>query len=149
MSLLDQVNEEIKNAMKAKAKDRLTALRSIKSALLLAQTEKDASEYISEEKEMSILNKLAKQRRDAISIFEEQGRSDLAEVEKMELAVIEQFLPAQMEESEVRDIISAIVQSTGASGMKDMGRVMKDAMQELTGKADGKLISDITKELLV
>lgn len=149
MSLLDQVNEEIKNAMKAKAKDRLTALRSIKSALLLAQTEKDASENISEEKEMSILNKLAKQRKDAISIFEEQGRSDLADDEKKELTVIEQFLPAQMEESEVRDIISAIVQSTGASGMKDMGRVMKDAMQELIGKADGKLISDITKELLV
>ena len=148
MSLLDRINEEMKNAMKVKAKDKLTALRSIKSALLLARTEKGAEEGISEEKEMSILNKLAKQRKDAISIFEEQNRSDLADIEKLELVVIEQFLPAQMDESDVREIIGAIVQSTGASGMKDMGRIMKEAMHELTGKADGKLISDITKELL-
>ena len=148
MSLLDKVNEEIKNAMKSKQKDRLTALRSIKSAVLLAQSEKGAGDELSDEKELSILNKLAKQRKDAISIYEEQKRDDLANEEKSELDVIEMFLPAQMAEGEVRDIINAIVLSSGAEGMKDMGRVMKEAMHELSGKADGKLISDITKELL-
>ena len=148
MSLLDKVNNEIKTAMKAKEKDKLTALRSIKSALLLAQSEKGASENLSEEKEMRILNKLAKQRKDAMSIYEEQGRNDLVSVEKAELQVIDLFLPAQMEETEVRDLINVIIMQSGASGIKDMGKVMKEAMHELSGKAEGKLISDITKDLL-
>ncbi|MDA0686990.1 MAG: GatB/YqeY domain-containing protein [Bacteroidetes bacterium] len=147
MNLKDQINEGIKEAMKAKQSDRLRALRGIKSAFMLQDTAEGGAE-VSEADRMKALQKLAKQRKDSLDIYEQQGREDLAKVEREELAVIEEFLPAQMGEAEVRAAVQAIITESGASGMKDMSKVMPVAMSQLGGQADGKLISALVKELL-
>lgn len=148
MSLATQIMDEIKNAMRAKDTVALEALRAIKSALLLAQTESGAKEEISTEEEIKLLQRLVKQRKDSASIYQEQGRPDLAEPELLQLAVIEKFLPAQLSESEVEAVVAKIITDSGASGMAAMGKVMGLASAELAGKADGKTISTIVKKLL-
>ncbi len=148
MSLKAKIEGEIKDAMRSKAKDRLTALRAIKSMILLAETEKGSKSEITEDAEMKLLQKAAKQRRDSLAIYEEQGRDDLAAVEKSELEVIEEFLPKQMSEDEVRKEVKKVIESVGASGPQDMGKVMGASTKALAGKADGKLISAIARELL-
>lgn len=147
MSIFDQVNEDIKSAMKNREEGRLRALRGIKSALLLAKTEKGAEE-LNDEKEMQVLGKLLKQRKESFEIYTQQNRADLAEQESEEIAVIEKFLPKQMEESEIRGILQQIITSTGASGPQDMGKVMGMATKQLAGKADGKMISTLVKSML-
>lgn len=147
MNLIDQVNEGIKIAMKAKDADKLRALRGIKSAFLLLQTAEGASE-VTDEMCIKALQKMAKQRRDSLEIYEQQGREDLASIERVELKHIEEFLPAQMSEEEVADKIRTIIADLGVSGPAAMGKVMPLAMGQLGGQADGKLISKIVKELL-
>jgi uncharacterized protein YqeY len=147
MNLIDQVNEGIKTAMKAKDADKLRALRGIKSAFLLLQTAEGASE-VTDEMCIKALQKMAKQRRDSLEIYEQQGREDLASIERVELKHIEEFLPAQMSEEEVADKIRTIIADLGVSGPAAMGKVMPLAMGQLGGQADGKLISKIVKELL-
>ncbi|MDB9881852.1 GatB/YqeY domain-containing protein [Bacteroidia bacterium] len=147
MSLSDQISEQIKTAMKAKDQASLRALRGIKSALLLLKTQEGGAE-VTEADETAVLVKMAKQRKDSLSIFREQNREDLAVLEEEELAVIEKFLPAQLSEEEIRAEIESIITQTGASSMKDMGKVMGMASGKLKGKADGKLIADLVKKLL-
>jgi uncharacterized protein YqeY len=147
MSLTDQINADIKAAMLAREKDKLEALRAIKSALMLEAT-KDGSGVVSPEAELKILQKLHKQRKDAAQIYTEQGREDLVGDEVFQAGIIEAYLPAQMSEDEVRAIITEIVQQMGASSPADMGKVMGPVMGKLSGKADGKLVSSIVKELL-
>jgi uncharacterized protein YqeY len=148
MSLKTTIEQEIKKAMLAKEKVRLTALRSIKSMILLAETEKGAGEGISEDAELKLLTKAAKQRRDSLQVYKEQGRQDLAQVEANELAIIEEFLPKQLTEEEVTTEVQKVIASVGASGMQDMGKVMGVATKQLAGKADGKAISAVVKSLL-
>ena len=146
--LEQKINQEIKAAMLSKNQARLRGLRAIKAALLLAKTEKDASESLNEESEIKVLQKLAKQRRESAEIYKAQNRDDLFTIEVEELEVIEGFLPKQLSEQEVRTEIKAIIESTGASSVKDMGRVMAQANKQLAGKADGKTISEIVKQML-
>ncbi|MBQ4803003.1 GatB/YqeY domain-containing protein [Aquimarina sp. MMG015] len=148
MSLQAKVMTAMKEAMKAKDTNALTSLRAIKSAILLAQTESGAKEELTEDQELKLLQKLVKQRKDSASIFTEQGRDDLAQPEIDQAQVIEQFLPEQMSEEEIEKVIVGIIAKTGASGMKDMGKVMGMASGQLTGKADGKTISTIVKAKL-
>jgi hypothetical protein len=148
MSITAQINDDIKTAMKAKDKESLEALRAVKSALLLASTEKGADGEVSEEAELKTLQKLVKQRKDAAAIYTEQGRADLAEVEVSQANVIGKYLPAQMSEDEVRTIIAGVISQVGATSPADMGKVMGASMGKLQGKADGKLISSVVKELL-
>ncbi len=138
----------MKTAMKAKDSQALEALRAVKSAILLAQTESGAKAELSEADEIKLLQKLVKQRKDSASIFTEQGRNDLAEPELAQAEVISQFLPAQLSEEEVAKVVDAIIAETGASSMKDMGRVMGMANSKLAGQADGKTISGIVKSRL-
>ena len=137
----------MKEAMKAKDTVALEALRALKSAFLLANTSGSGVE-LTEADEIKIVQKLVKQRRDSATIFEEQGRKDLADPELAQAEVLERFLPAQMSEDEVKSAVEAIIAQTGASSMKDMGRVMGIASKELAGKADGKMISGVVKSLL-
>lgn len=139
---------QLKDAMRAKDAVKLEALRAIKSGLLLAQTETGSKEAISEEEEIKLLQKLVKQRKDSAAIYKEQNREDLAKPELDQAAVIEQFLPEQLSEAEVEAKVDEIIAQTGAEGMKDMGKVMGLASQELAGKADGKTISMIVKRKL-
>jgi len=148
MSLSSKIMPAMKAAMKAKDQNTLTSLRAIKAAVLLAQTESGAKEELSEDQELKLLQKLVKQRKDSATIFTEQGRTDLAEPELAQAEVISQFLPAQLSEDEVAKIITEIITTTGASGMKDMGKVMGQASAKLAGQADGKLISTIVKTKL-
>ena len=148
MSLQTQINEEIKNAMRAKDTVALESLRAVKSALLLAQTETGASQEISEAEEIKLLQRLVKQRKDSAAIYIEQGRQDLADPEIEQAAVIEKFLPAQLSEAEVEAVVSQIISESGASGMASMGKVMGLASAQLAGKADGKTISVVVKKLL-
>ncbi len=147
MGIQEQVMEQMKVAMKSKDKVALESLRALKSAFLLANTSGSNAD-LNEAEEIKIVQKLVKQRRDSAAIFEEQGRSDLSEPELAQIKVLEQFLPAQMNEGELKKIIGEIVIQTGASSMKDMGKVMGMASKQLAGKADGKAISMIVKELL-
>lgn len=147
MSLQKQVMEQMKTAMKSKDKVALESLRALKSAFLLANTSGSDVE-ISEEEEIKIVQKLVKQRKDSAAIFDEQGRTDLSEPEKAQAKILEQFLPKQMSEEELKGVIAEIVSKTGASSMKDMGKVMGMASKQLAGKADGKAISMAVKELL-
>ena len=140
--------EQMKIAMKAKDKVALESLRAIKSALLLAQTETGAGEGLSEEEETKLVQRLVKQRKDSASIFMEQGRSDLAEPELAQIAVIEKFLPEQLTEEEIEKVVVQTIDATGAEGMKDMGKVMGMVSKELAGQADGKTISTIVKAKL-
>ncbi|MGV3508325.1 MAG: GatB/YqeY domain-containing protein [Sphingobacteriaceae bacterium] len=147
--MLEQtINQEIKAAMLAKNEARLRGLRAIKAALLLAKTEKGASEEISEDTEIKVLQKLAKQRRESAEIYKSQNRDDLFTIEVEELEVIESFLPKQLSREEVESQIKTIINSSGASSVKDMGKVMGLANKQLAGKADGKMISEIVKQLL-
>lgn len=147
MTLAEQINEGIKEAMKAKDADRLRALRGIKSAFMLLQTSEKAAD-LKEDDYTKALQKLAKQRKDSLEVYEQQGREDLASVERSELKIIETFLPAQMDAAEVKSVIERIISEMGVSGPAAMGKVMPAAMQALSGKADGKLISQFVKELL-
>ena len=149
MSLQQQVMEQMKTAMKAKDKIALESLRAIKSALLLAQTETGSSAEMTEEDEVKLIQKLVKQRKDSAAIFKEQGRDDLAEPELAQVSVIEQFLPAQLSEAEIEKVVVETIETTGASGMQDMGRVMGMVSKKLAGQADGKTISTIVKKKLV
>jgi uncharacterized protein YqeY len=148
MSLETTINEQLKKAMLAKDEKGLRALRAIKAAILLVKTAEGAGEQMTEEAEIKMLQKLVKQRKDSIEIFEKQNRADLAIKEKEEVAVIEQFLPKPMDEAELRKIIGEIIQQTGAAGPGAMGQVMGLATKQLAGKADGKTISALVKELL-
>ncbi|HNW97308.1 MAG TPA: GatB/YqeY domain-containing protein [Bacteroidales bacterium] len=145
MSLVDRINADIKSAMLAKEKEKLEALRSIKAALLLAQS---SGEPVTDDSEIKLLQKLVKQRREAAEIYKTQNRSDLAEPEIFQADIIQQYLPAQMGEEEIKNIIKKIIETTGASSIKDMGKVMGLASKELAGKADNKVVSDILKSLL-
>ena len=148
MSLQDKVMEAMKIAMKAKDSQSLEALRAVKSALLLAQTETGSKKELTEAEEMTLLQKQVKQRKDSAAIYKEQGRSDLAEPELAQAEVIEQFLPKQMSVEEVEAIVDRIISNTGASSMADMGKVMGAVSAELAGKADGKTISTVVKARL-
>ena len=145
MSLQQDIMEALKTAMKAKDQTALTALRAVKSAILLAQTETGAKQELTEEQELKILQKQVKQRKDSAAIFMEQAREDLAAPELAEAKVISQFLPEAMSEDEISKIVEDIIAKVGAQGMKDMGKVMGMASKELGGKADGKTISNIVK----
>lgn len=140
--------EAMKVAMKAKDTQSLEALRSVKSALLLAQTETGSKQELTEAEEMKLLQKQVKQRKDSAAIYNEQGRPDLAEPELAQAEVIEQFLPKQMSEEEVATVVDRIIVETGASSMADMGKVMGAVSSELAGKADGKTISTVVKARL-
>ncbi|MFC4211451.1 GatB/YqeY domain-containing protein [Pedobacter lithocola] len=144
-----QIDQEIKKAMLAKNNAQLRGLRAIKAAILLAKTEKGASEEIDEETEMKILQKLIKQRRESADIYKQQNREDLYKVEEEEIEVINQFLPQQLSRAEVEELISDVIKQTGATSVKDMGKVMGMANKALAGKADGKLIAEVVKEKLV
>ena len=148
MSLSKRIAEEMKVAMRAKDKDMLESLRSIKSAIMTEQTKKGSGSEMSEAEELQILKRLQKQRRESMEVYQSQGREDLAEVEQKQLGVIESFLPQQMEESELRSYLEDLIAKLDAQGPKDMGKVMGTANKELSGKADGKRISEIVKELL-
>ena len=148
MSLETQVVEKMKIAMKAKDKGTLEALRSIKSSIMVAKTEKGGSAAMSEADELKILQRLQKQRKDSLEIYEAQDREDLAKDEREQLAVIESFLPQQMDEAALREYVKGVIAKTGDQGPKDMGKVMGMANKELAGKADGKAISSMAKELL-
>lgn len=147
MSLTDQINNDIKTAMKAKDKPTLEALRAIKSQLLLAATEKGAGES-DEAAEMKMLQKLVKQRRDSADIYTNEGRNDLAAAELEQVTIIENYLPEQMTEDQIRSEVDAIIKATGAKGMQDMGKVMGSANQKMAGKADGKIIAQLVKRAL-
>lgn len=138
----------LKAAMKAKDQTALTALRAVKSAILLAQTEIGSQSELTEEQELKILQKQVKQRKDSATIFMQQGREDLAAPELAEAKVISQFLPEALSEEEIEKIVIATIDKVGASGMKDMGKVMGIVSKELAGKADGKTISSIVKSKL-
>jgi len=148
MGLQDKVMEAMKTAMKTKDTQSLEALRSIKSALLLAQTETGAKSDLSEDEEIKLLQKQVKQRKDSAIIYKEQGREDLAEPELAQAKIIEQFLPKQLSEEEVGKIVTEIITETGATSMADMGKIMGLATAKIAGKADGKTISTIVKARL-
>ncbi len=148
MSLETEVMSLMKDAMKNKDEALLRGLRAIKAEIIKAKTEPGANGEISADAEMKLLQKLVKQRKDSLAIFEQQGRADLATKESEEIAVIEKFLPAQMSEVEVKTALEAIIAQVGAAGPQDLGKVMGVASKQLAGKADGKMIAAITKELL-
>ena len=148
MSLEQQIMTEMKEAMKAKNEGVLRALRAIKAEIIKAKTEPGAAGEIDEATEQKFLQKMMKQRRDSLEIFEKQGREDLASKEKEEMAVIEKFLPKQLGEAELKEIVKTIIAETGAATPADMGKVMGVASKQLAGKADGKAISTMVKELL-
>ena len=149
MSLQKQVMDKMKEAMKAKDKVALQALRSVKSAFLLAKTESGVQEELTEEQESKIIQKQVKQRKDSAAIFIKQNREDLAAPELAEIAVLEQFLPEALSEEKVEEVVVAAIKSLGASGMKDMGKVMGVVSKELAGQADGATISGLVKKNLM
>ena len=148
MALEQEVMQKMKEAMKAKDSVALASLRSIKNEILKAKTATSNKEDMDESEELKLVQKLVKQRRDSADVYLEQNRKDLADVELAEVEVIEQFLPAQLSEDEIDKEVKAIIQESGASTMKDMGKVMGMASQKLVGKADGKTISKIVKDNL-
>ncbi|MBK6820463.1 MAG: GatB/YqeY domain-containing protein [Bacteroidetes bacterium] len=148
MSLEITINTEIKTAMLAKNEAALRGLRAIKSAILLAKTADGKQGDLTEDDEIKILQKLAKQRRDSLEVFVTQHREDLALKEREELELIEKYLPKQMDENELREVLQAIINQVGASSAADMGKVMGVASKQLAGKADGKAISAMVKTLL-
>lgn len=149
MNLKKQIDEDIKKAMLAQEKDKLRALRAIKSLILLEETKEGRQAGdLSEAEEIQLLSKAAKQRRDSIAIFEQQNRADLAQKEKEELEVIESYLPKQLSEDELKTKLKAIIERLGAATPTDMGKVMGVATKELAGQADGKAISQMVKALL-
>ncbi len=148
MSLELSINAAIKTAMLAKKEADLRGLRAIKSAILLAKTADGRQGEITQEDEVKILQKLAKQRRESLDVFIAQNREDLAQKEREELTLIEQYLPKQMDETELKEVLLAIMQQVGATSAADLGKVMGIASKQLAGKADGKTISAVVKGLL-
>jgi uncharacterized protein YqeY len=148
MSLKTQIDEDIKQAMRNKNKEELAALRSIKSMILLAETEKGNTGELQEETELKLLTKAANQRRESMTVFREQGRDELADKEEAELQVIERYLPKQLTEDEMRAEIDKIIQQTGANSSKDMGKVMGMASKNMAGRADGKAVAAMVKSML-
>lgn len=148
MPLEQTINDAIKTAMLARNEVDLRSLRAIKAAILVAKTSEGANGEISEADELKLLQKLAKQRKDSLDIFRQQNREDLASKEEEELAVIERYLPKQMDEAEIRTVLTGIIAQVGAAGPGDMGKVMGVATKQLAGKADGKVVSGLVKELL-
>ena len=149
MSLQQDVMVAMKTSMKEKDQTALTALRAVKSAILLAQTESGAKEELTEEQELKILQKLVKQRKDSAAIYLEQDRKDLALPEIDEAEVISQFLPEALSEEEIEKVVVMTIEELGAEGMKDMGKVMGVVSKELAGQADGKTISNIVRAKLL
>jgi uncharacterized protein YqeY len=147
MSLTERINEDIKNAMKAKEKERLAALRDIKSKLLIEATS-GADATISEEVENKIVMKLYKQRIDTYDLYVKEGREDLAADEKFQAEVIKEYMPAMLSEDDLRKMIEEKLTAMGATGMQDLSKVMGPIMGQLSGKADGKLIADLVKQSL-
>lgn len=147
MSLEERINADIKSAMLAKEKRKLDALRAVKSAILLLKTNGSATP-ISEAEEIACLQKLVKQRKESAQLFKEQNRMDLYEEESFQQSVIEAYLPEQMSQEEIKSALQQIIEQTGASSMKDMGKVMGAAQKAFAGKADNKLVSTMVKELL-
>jgi len=148
MELEKLINESIKATMLARDSKKLEALRAIKAALLLEKTKEGGTGEIPETVELKLLQKLVKQRRESAEIYNQAGRQDLAENDLFEASIIETFLPKQLSEEEVKEIILGIIRETGASSIKDMGKVMGLATGKLSGQADNKMISGIIKELL-
>jgi uncharacterized protein YqeY len=148
MSLKQQIDGDIKKAMLAKNKEELEALRSIKSLILLAETEKGGGDQITGEAEKKLLMKAAKQRKESAEIFEQQNRKDLAERELLQLEVINRYLPKQLSEEEIKSALVNVIKEVGANGPQDMGKVMGIATKRLAGQADGKVISELVKKLL-
>jgi uncharacterized protein YqeY len=147
MSLEQRINEDIKAAMLAREKEKLNALRAIKSAILLLKTAESGAE-ITEEVEISTLQKLAKQRRDAAELYKSQNRDDLYQEEAFQLEIISQYLPEQLSEEEIAATLQTLIADNGISGMKDMGKLMGLATKALAGKADNKIVSEIVKKIL-
>lgn len=148
MTLKEQIESDIRSAMLSKNKQELIPLRGIKSVILIAETEKGIGGKLSPESEIKLLMKAAKQRKDSATIYSEQNRQDLADKELAEVEVINRYLPKQMSEEELTEVLSGIIDQTGTEGMKDMGKVMGIASKKLSGRADGKSISTIVKSLL-
>jgi uncharacterized protein YqeY len=148
MSLEQTINDNLKKAMLAKDEKGLRALRAIKAALLLAKTAEGGAAGMTPEAEIKMLQKLVKQRKDSIAIFEQQNRPDLAKTEKEEVDVIEQYLPKQMDADTLRQVISGIIAEAGVTNLSGLGQVMGIATKQLAGQADGKAISAMVKELL-
>ena len=147
MTLEERIKPDLITAMKAKDQASLRGIRAIKAAILLAKTDGSGNE-ITSDLEIKMLQKLIKQRKDSLEIYEQQGREDLAVTEREEIAVIEKYLPEQISAEELEEVIKTIIAQTGAASMKDMGKVMGMASKQLAGKADGKTISGIVKQLL-
>lgn len=148
MTLYDQISEDIKSAMKARDKVRLEALRNIKKVFIEAKTAPGANDTLEDADALKIIQKLAKQGREAAATFAEKNRQDLADGELAQVAVIESYLPQPLSEAEIEAAVKAIIAETGAQGMKDMGKVMGIASKQMAGKADGRAISTIVKRLL-
>ena len=148
MSLLINLNDELKSAMRAKDSLKLEALRAIKSEVLLAQTSRGGGALLSKDDEIKLLQRLVKQRKDSAAIYKDQNRVDLASPEEDQAAVISTFLPEQLSSEQIEKIVANVILKIGAEGMKDMGKVMGIASNEMAGKADGKTISTIVKQKL-
>ena len=148
MTLYDQISEDIKAAMKARDKVRLETLRNIKKVFIEAKTAPGANDTLDDADALKIIQKLAKQGRESAATFTEKNRQDLADGELAQVAVIESYLPRQLDEAEIEAAVKDIIAQTGAAGMKDMGKVMGMATTQMAGKADGKAISTIVKRLL-
>lgn len=148
MDLQQRIDADIRAAMLAREKDRLNALRAIKSAILLELTKEGAQAGLEESAGLKILQKLYKQRQESAAIYHQQGRADLAQEEEVQAAVIEAYLPQRMSEDEIEAAVKAVIATTGAAGMKDMGRVMGEANKQLAGKADGSVVAAMVKRLL-
>ena len=149
MSLRTTIDNDIKKAMLARNKEELEALRSIKAMILLSETEKGGSGDLAADVENKLLMKAAKQRKESAEIFQKEGRQDLAQRENLQLEIISRYLPKQLSEAEITTELKAIIAQVGAKGPQDMGKVMGTATKSLAGKADGKLISEIVKKLLI
>ena len=148
MSLAEKIASDLINAMKGKDKVALEAIRAAKTAFLLAKSEKGPDGLLSPEEELKIIQKLVKQRRESAAIYKEQNRPDLSEKETIEADVLEKYLPAKISDNDLSNVLKAIIERMGAKSPSDMGKVMAAAMKELSGKADGKVISEKVKELL-
>lgn len=148
MSLIDQINEDIKKTMLAREKEKLEALRAIKSALLLALTSEGAEGKITVDSEIKLLQKLVKQRKESADIYQQQNRPELANTELFQAEVISTYLPSQMDEATLKSFIQQLIKDMGVTGIKDMGKVMAAASQKLAGKVESKTIAGIIKELL-
>ena len=147
MSLQEKITKQLKEAMKAKDTVALESLRAIKSAILITQTQAGAKALTTDE-EIKLVQKLVKQRKDSAEIFRQQNRVDLAEPEEAQIKIMEQFLPEQLDEAAIAEIVVTIITKVGASGMQDMGKVMGMASKEMAGRADGKTISSIVRQKL-